>query len=85
MPPETRPRGHVPTQVGTPTLEAEGTTRDSGSGGNWERAAAEVRRVRTLTSRDAVRGATGGIAGRASTSRHGGVRTTGRESLLPRK
>ncbi|KAJ1145626.1 hypothetical protein NDU88_011912 [Pleurodeles waltl] len=37
------------------------------SGGHWRRAALEVRRVRTLTSRVALRGATGGNPGRGST------------------
>ncbi|KAJ1180903.1 hypothetical protein NDU88_006114 [Pleurodeles waltl] len=67
MPPQTRPRDCVLTPVGTPESEAAETmARESGS--NWGRAALEVRRVRTLTSRVALRGVTGSPPGRASTN-----------------
>ncbi|KAJ1207674.1 hypothetical protein NDU88_003064 [Pleurodeles waltl] len=65
MPPRSRLRDRIPTRIGTPTLVM--VVRESG--GNWERATLEVRRVRSLTSRVALRGATGGVIGRGSKSR----------------
>ncbi|KAJ1154150.1 hypothetical protein NDU88_006904 [Pleurodeles waltl] len=53
--------------VRTPESESsETTTRESG--GNWGRAALEVRRVKTLTPRVALRGATRSTPGRGSIS-----------------
>ncbi|KAJ1159899.1 hypothetical protein NDU88_000403 [Pleurodeles waltl] len=80
MPPRSKPRDRVPSRIGTPTsVEA---ARESG--GNWERAVLEIRRVRSLTSRFALRGSTGGVLGRGSTSRRGSPRGMQRETLPPR-
>ncbi|KAJ1136293.1 hypothetical protein NDU88_002710 [Pleurodeles waltl] len=68
MTPRDRIRKCVPTPEfpGSPELTEE-MMRESG--GQWKRAAVEVRRVRTLTSGVALRGVTGSIPGRGSTSR----------------
>ncbi|KAJ1099751.1 hypothetical protein NDU88_004849 [Pleurodeles waltl] len=80
MPPRVHPRERVPTRVGTPEQESvETTTREND--GNWGRAALEVRRDRTLTSRVPLRGVTGSTPGRGSTSR--GVMRNSRRELLP--
>ncbi|KAJ1089638.1 hypothetical protein NDU88_002787 [Pleurodeles waltl] len=81
MPPRSRVRDRFPTQIGTPTSLM--AARESG--GNWDRAALEVRRVRALTSGVALRGATGGVVGRGSTSRRGSSRGMLRETLPPRR
>ncbi|KAJ1144077.1 hypothetical protein NDU88_010379 [Pleurodeles waltl] len=79
MPPR-RLRDRVLARVGMPTA---GTVARE-SGGNWEHAALEVRRVRVLTSRVPLRGATGGEVGRGSPRRRGGKEGTVKE-LLPHR
>ncbi|KAJ1192555.1 hypothetical protein NDU88_001862 [Pleurodeles waltl] len=54
-------------RFGTPERTDETTTRESG--GQWRRAALEVRRVRTLMSRVTLRGVIDSTPGRGSTSR----------------
>ncbi|KAJ1154847.1 hypothetical protein NDU88_007590 [Pleurodeles waltl] len=63
--------------VGTPD-----STRESGA--RWGRAALEVRRVKTLTSRVALRGVIGSTLGRGSTSR-GATWGRRRELLVDKK
>ncbi|KAJ1104052.1 hypothetical protein NDU88_001467 [Pleurodeles waltl] len=79
MPPR-RVRDRVSARIGMPTT---GTAARESSG-NWERTALEVRRVRALTSRDALRGATEGEVGRGSTKRRGGIEGRIKE-LLPHR
>ncbi|KAJ1123210.1 hypothetical protein NDU88_001683 [Pleurodeles waltl] len=81
MLPRSRARDRVPTRIWMPTSVM--AVRESS--GNWERAALEVKRVRALTSRVALRGATGGVMGRGSTSCRGGLKGMSRETLPSRR
>ncbi|KAJ1115778.1 hypothetical protein NDU88_004000 [Pleurodeles waltl] len=60
-------RLEIPAQIKTPAVGS--TTAGRESGGCWERAVLEICRVRALTSRVALRGATGGRPDRCSTGR----------------
>ncbi|KAJ1204503.1 hypothetical protein NDU88_008280 [Pleurodeles waltl] len=72
MPPR-RLRDRIPARVRTLATGPTGAAAVRANGGNWEHATLEVRRVRALTSRVTLRGATGGKADRGSTKRSGSM------------